>query len=81
MKNPMNKFSIDLRPICLPPMKMWQMNFVDALVRVFGFGRTESTPVPGKDQTSCGLLRGDIQVVGHNSVVCNKVGERKNLIA
>ena len=75
LKTPIKVFSFDSRPICLPTIKMWEENFVDRFVRIFGYGRTEKVPDPTKDQTSCKLLTGNIKIVDPKSDVCLKVAK------
>ena len=73
LKTPIKQFSAEIRPICLPTKAMWEEKFVGKFVNIYGYGRTEAIPVPGKDQTSCRLLTGIIQIVNPTDGVCLKV--------
>ena len=50
LKTPIKPFTAEIRPICLPPIKMWDEKFIQKFIKIYGYGRTESVAVAGKDQ-------------------------------
>jgi len=70
------KFGEKIRPICLPGRNDWKTRtkkYTGEITTVTGYGRTEKIEIEGRDQTSCQLLKADLQVMPFENETCFKM--------